>query len=250
MILFYFSGTGNSKYISERFGKKMKVDCYSIEEQLDFKTLIEGNKIIGFCYPVYCSRVPRIMREFVASIYSQLKGKKIVIFCTQLIFSGDGARAFTDLFEPNYIKVVYAEHFNMPNNICNVPIIPITNDKRNRKYLAKAEHKLNNVCRNMRVGITKKRGFSKGSKVLGLVQGVFSPTFEKGVLHSVQVDEECTGCGLCVSICPMNNLELVVHQIKQKGKCIACYRCVNQCPSKAITVAFNNKVKKQYKGII
>ena len=67
------------------------------------------------------------MREFVSKYVEELKDKKLIIFCTQLFFSGDGARVFTDLLPKGYGEVIYAEHFNMPNNICNIKIFPIKN---------------------------------------------------------------------------------------------------------------------------
>ena len=77
MLMLYFSGTGNSKYIAERFCNVMNTHlpqtasagllahCCSIEEKIDFEQLIFSHETIGFCYPIYGSRVPRIMREFV-----------------------------------------------------------------------------------------------------------------------------------------------------------------------------------------
>ena len=37
MLMLYFSGTGNSKYIANLFSKKVNAKCYSIEENIDFK---------------------------------------------------------------------------------------------------------------------------------------------------------------------------------------------------------------------
>ena len=94
MIMFYFSGTGNSKYIAELFCHHMDTNCYSIEDKNNFDNIIASEEIICFCYPIYGSRVPRIMREFIKKHIEYFKNKKIIIFCTQLIFSGDGARVF------------------------------------------------------------------------------------------------------------------------------------------------------------
>ena len=84
MIMLYFSGTGNSKYISELFCKINNAKSYSIEENIDFENIINSEEIIGFCYPIYGSRVPRIMREFVMKNKEYFKNKKVIIFCTQL----------------------------------------------------------------------------------------------------------------------------------------------------------------------
>jgi multimeric flavodoxin WrbA len=123
ILTIYFSATGNSEYIAKLFGENMKGKSFSIEEELDFTKEIKDHDIIAFCYPIYGSRVPRNMREFVAKHMGEISGKKIIIFATQMLFSGDGARVFTDMFDTNSAKVLYAEHFVMPNNVGNNPFL-------------------------------------------------------------------------------------------------------------------------------
>jgi ferredoxin len=259
--MLYFSGTGNSKYIAELFcsmmnmhtdqtaNADMQAQCYSIEENINFKELILSHEIVGFCYPIYGSRVPRIMREFAGRNIDYLKDKKIIIFCTQWIFSGDGARVFIDMFPRNHVKVIYAEHFLMPNNVNNLFILPLENNKKIKKYLVSAEKKIQIICNNIKSGIIKKRGFNVFSHFLGLFQGVFMPMWEKKALDLVKVYDDCTQCGLCVSICPMRNFENRNGKIIPKGNCTICYRCINKCPQKAIAVFLKTRVRKQYKGI-
>ena len=120
-LTLYFSGTGNTKYVARLFSKCIGSKIISIENDADFATEIRSHEVIVFCYPIYGSRVPRIMREFVTKYRDDIKDKKIIILVTQWLFSGDGARAFTDLFLPYPCNVIYAEHFKMPQNICNTP---------------------------------------------------------------------------------------------------------------------------------
>ena len=249
MIMLYFSGTGNSKYITELFCHRMNAKCHSIEDKIDFDKLITTEEIIGFCYPVYGSRVPRIMREFVKRHMESLKGKKIIIFCTQMYFSGDGARAFTDIFPRGFVEIIYAEHFLMPNNVCNLFITPLPSEKSIKKYIRKAERKMQIVCDEIKNGVVKKRGFNFLSRALGLIQGVFYPALEKIGISRVWVGDACTQCNLCVSICPMNNFENKNGKVISKQNCTMCYRCINKCPQKAISVYLKGKVKKQYKGL-
>jgi ferredoxin len=249
MIMFYFSGTGNSKYIAELFCENMNAECCSIEEVVDFGNLIANNDTIAFCYPVYMSRVPRIMREFVGKHMDLLKEKNVIIFCTQLILSGDGARAFAALFKSvskNYVNVIYAEHFFMPNNVSNMAILPIPSDETIAKYVPKSQRKMQSVCDNIKSGKVKKRGFNVFSRFLGLFQGVFLSTLEKKANNSVKVTIDCTQCGVCVAVCPMDNLVLEVGNITHNHNCTMCYRCINKCPHKAITVVFHSKGKNQY----
>lgn len=249
MLMLYFSGTGNSKYIAEKFSEKTKSICYSIEDKIDFKNEIKKHDTIGFCYPIYASNVPRIMREFVEKNKESLRYKKLIIFCTQLMFSGDGARVFTDLLPNGYGEVIYAEHFNMPNNICNSGIFSVKNGDEIKKYIKNADKKINRICKDLESGKVKKRGFNKISNIMGKCQSGPWLSIEEKNKSSVKVDEYCIKCGLCARICPMKNLNLTTKEIVHNDNCMICYRCVNACPKKAITVLIHNKPKKQYKGI-
>jgi len=249
MLMLYFSGTGNSKYVAELFASEMNAACHSIEESVDFGLMISESDRIAFCYPVYMSRVPRIMREFVSRHLGVLKGKKVIIFCTQLILSGDGARSFAALFPNNYVEVIYAEHFFMPNNVNNVPILPMPSEKTIASCINSAKRKMAKVCADIRQGKVKKRGFNPLSRLLGLPQGVFMSKTEQLANKSIRVDADCTVCGLCVKICPTNNLAVNEGKIIHNHNCTMCYRCINKCPKMAISVLFQGKVKKQYRGI-
>ncbi|MDH3359907.1 MAG: nitroreductase family protein [Desulfobulbaceae bacterium] len=49
--------------------------------------------------------------------------------------------------------------------------------------------------------------------------------------------ELCTGCGLCVSVCPADTIEMIDGKAKVTGKrSIACGHCAAICPTKAIRV--------------
>ena len=62
--------------------------------------------------------------------------------------------------------------------------------------------------------------------------------------HHIE-DERCKGCGLCVTVCTKNVLE-VSDQVSPKGyfpvyqarpeDCIYCAMCCTMCPDMAITI--------------
>lgn len=259
MLTIYFSGTGNTKYIAKLFSDKVGAKCLSIEADADFTSEFKAHNTIAFCYPIYGSRVPRNMREFVLKHMSDINGKKIIILLTQMLFSGDGARVFTDMFWEGAVKVIYAEHFFMPNNICNTPLLRHASMRKMLKCKAKAEAKMTRVCSDIKQGIVKKRGFSRLSQWLGNIQGrawqgdskddSTLAGFELRAKDGIKIHDACKACGICTKLCPMKNLASESGRVKQLGNCIVCYRCVNRCPQKAITVLFHRRPKWQYRGI-
>ena len=248
MVVLYFSGTGNTKFVAETFAEQMGAECFSIEEKQAFHTILKENGSICFCYPIYCSGVPRIMREFAIKHKDALRNKRVAIFCTQAMYSGDGARAFTDIFPENWFQVIYAEHFFMPNNLCNVLPEWTFSDRVVQWEVFCAKRKIKRICRQIRRGTVRKKGFHRFSKKLGMMQRKYQLGAEEKAKHGVEVSESCITCGLCVRSCPVENF-VMADQVIPQGKCIYCYRCVNLCPKKAITVVYRKEIKKQYKGI-
>jgi len=248
--MFYFSGTGNSKYIAELFCQNKDIPCHSIEEGIDFDERIVSHDVIGFCYPVYMSCVPRIMREFVARHMEALKGKKIIIFCTQLILSGDGTRKLARLFPKGHVDVIYTEHFFMPNNMNDIFFLPLASKKSLKKALARERKRVESVCQDIDNGKIKRRGFTFVGWLLGVPQTLFMGATEKRANRSVSIDDDCTKCGLCLRVCPMDNFIVRDEKIVHNHNCTMCYRCINICPEKAISVLLDGKVKRQYKDMI
>jgi len=235
----------------------MKALCHSIEDDVDFSGLINSEKVIGFCYPIYGSRAPRNMRQFVQKFLPELKGKKLVIFVTQVAFSGDGARVLTDLFPEDYIEVIYADHFLMPNNVSNLFILVKRSKKSLKKKFLNAEKKIIIICNDIKAGKVKRRGFSVLSKYLGKIQGIpwqkdsksvdlVPRSMEDKYAKSVRVHQGCTLCEVCVKACPVKNLKLENKSIMHNNNCVVCYRCVNICPERAISVMLKAKPKWQY----
>ncbi len=72
-----------------------------------------------------------------------------------------------------------------------------------------------------------------------------SPQAINGILHpveglSVEVTEECIGCGECVSKCYANAIKLYGTRAVINELCGTCGRCAMHCPQKAIKLTLEN----------
>lgn len=45
---------------------------------------------------------------------------------------------------------------------------------------------------------------------------------------------KCAGCGICVTVCPVDAITLVDGKAEISDACIACGACVSVCPNEAI----------------
>ncbi|MDR2714786.1 MAG: 4Fe-4S binding protein [Coriobacteriales bacterium] len=50
------------------------------------------------------------------------------------------------------------------------------------------------------------------------------------------INDECTGCGLCVDVCESNVLDIVgdTAVVVNEDACTACGDCMEECPMGAI----------------
>ncbi len=259
--VFYFSGTGNTWWVSETLArglneKGISASAYSIEKitLLEARRIIEGCDLIGFGFPTHGSDLPFIMKKFFQKL-SVDKSKKTFIFCTQWLWSGDGARAGAEYLKDKNFDILWAEHFHMPSNVC-VSVtwfLPYTNDKKKiSKTLIKTEKRIKRFIDIIISQRSSCRGFNKISKFLGAFQRVPFRYYFNHLRNDIYFEKSlCIRCGKCTRFCPSGNLEFQGDELKTKGTCILCLRCYDFCPVSAITYMKKTHYKKRgepYKG--
>lgn len=56
-------------------------------------------------------------------------------------------------------------------------------------------------------------------------------------MAAVVDNDKCTGCGLCVDVCPVEAITLENDKAKvDPDKCTDCGQCVDECPNEAISL--------------
>lgn len=252
---FYFSGTGNTRYVTkrlcEKLGRNFETEVFDITEKADFSEEIKKADMILLAFPIYGSSPPVPMRRFVYANENNIKNKDIVIIITQYMFSGDGAASLGRTVEKLGGNVLFAEHFNMPNNLADCKMFKIRNGDENKKILDKAEMKIEKFAARIISGKPFRRGYGVLSHATGYYcQRKFWRKNESEKKSKLKINKDlCVGCGLCQKNCPVHNIKISGKTAVPQGNCALCYRCVNICPKQAITLCGKSAPEKQYKGL-
>lgn len=238
MVGVYFSGTGNTKYCIESFLHAFNEEAAAIPiENIAAAEAVKSGEEIVFAYPVYYSNLPKIVKDFITENAGLWQGKRVFIIATMGLFSGDGTGCSARLFKKFGAKVVGGLHLKMPDCIGDVKLLkkPLA---ENRKLVKRADDKIIKAAAKIRSGKYPKEGLGFFRRVAGLFgQRLYFYNKTKRYFDGIKTDiNKCVVCGLCASVCPMNNIEVKGNEIVFKGKCTMCYRCFTSCPQQAITL--------------
>lgn len=244
MIGIYFSGTGNSKYVLEKFMLELNEEQIYALENINH-SIIEKNDEIIFSYPTYYSNLPKIVFDFIVNNANLWKNKKIFIINTMGLFSGDGAGICGRLFKKYKAYITGGLHVKMPDCIGDVKILK-TSKEKNKLVILKANKKLCRAAKKYKSNPTQ-NGLSILSRILGLFgQRLYFKGKVKTYTQNPKISNSCIGCGKCSQICPMKNISIVNKKAVSGDRCTLCYRCYVNCPSQSITI-IGKRVYQQIK---
>lgn len=81
-MIFYFSGTGNSRWVAESLGKRLEdavEDIADVKIEKEEYTLPEG-EILGFVFPVYAWAPPTIVMDFISLLRLSSAPKYVFLY--------------------------------------------------------------------------------------------------------------------------------------------------------------------------
>ncbi|MCH4888645.1 hypothetical protein EZV73_13715 [Acidaminobacter sp. JC074] len=252
--IFYFSGTGNTWYAAQKLKLalgKNHVSCYSIENDYlkdNLESIIEASDQIIIGYPIYGSEAPRIMQTFINDLPTMKVTKPLAVFCTQAFMSGDGANYLSDVFLKKGYHLMQTLELKMSNNFY-VPVFvrafKVGNREKINRRNEKAHEKIIEFAGQIRQGEAAVKSVNDIQNWLGDTQRKHMDTYIEKVNESIYADNTCTKCGMCVKLCPVENIKLT-DKITFSNHCIACMRCYQSCPKASIQITDASKDLDKY----
>lgn len=263
ILILYFSGTGNTKFVAEKINRRLRnkgysTRCESIEKYEPQE--VKSYDLLVFGYPVYGYDMP----DFVKSYARQLpppSSRGVILYSTMAYSSGNSLRKSAQLFMNNDCLVVGSERFLMPGN--DHLIITKKESKISKRVLATDYNQVPEINNSITKIVDRIDHLSDRQIVdedvrlpeRSLIYLLFTPIvklifglIKKTVLNRFRAHESCIDCGLCEEICPADNILVRDGKVEFGNNCYLCLRCINQCPVEAIQITRFTEGKFRYKG--
>jgi len=229
--IYYFSGTGNSLKVAKDIASGLK-DAEIIQicrNNIGFNNT--DSKKIGFVFPVYFSGMPFLVKEFIrkVKIPSDAYVYTVVTFGAA---AGASISQLEKLLTYKDIKLSAAFKMKMPGNY-QVMYSPYSEAKQ-KKCFENEEKKISQIVKS--INNSEMAKFSGvGENFMKAVGGMIYINFKPYEMDkNFWTDEKCNVCGLCVKVCPANNIKMNDGKPEWQHKCEQCVACIQWCPQKSI----------------
>lgn len=245
-VIFYFTGTGNSLAVARQIADEMgDTKLVSISDAIKASNVDLKFERIGFVFPVYFSRVPSIVKHFIA----KLKFTKSEYLFAVITYAGVYGQALKQLHsciaeQGGNLNAGFS--VRMPGNyIVKYGAFP---KLIQRLFFRGKKKKVKKVS----TTLIEKETLIKGKK--DFVPGIFEESINKTIKNfgnnaqNFYVNEKCNGCASCKMICPVSNIEMEEKQPKWGRICEQCMACIQWCPKQAIEYADKTKKRKRYQN--
>lgn len=239
MKILYFTATGNSLHIAKEIGGEL----LSIPQMIKEGTYDFTDEKIGIVFPLYWWGIPSFVVEFLRK--AKFNTSYLFAISTYGVYPGAVAKHLTDVAMEaghnfsyiNAIKMVdnYLPTFDMKKEAANEgkkgtekKLEAIKSDINISKKWIKPENFLQKGS--FKLMHSRKKPFSKKQLKLHI--------YGEGIENYVYTDNNCTGCGLCARVCPVDNIVVDKENktIALQDKCFGCFACLHNCPVKNIHI--------------
>ena len=254
-MIFYFSGTGNTRWAAEQLATATGEKLVFIPEELDTacEYTLEEDERIGFCFPVHGWQPPRIVRTFVSrlSLHSprRLEEHYAYALCTCGDSTGLAMAMLAKELAMKGIGLQSSQSLVMPESYVCLPFMYTDTPEREREKKEQARRDLDGY---IKVVLERQCGYSQ--LTLGLAPWAFSHVigayFNRYMITDKKftVDADmCTHCGRCAQVCPGGDIDFTnVPAWKNDSSCTCCLSCYHHCPVHAINYGRITQKRGQY----
>lgn len=249
----YFSGTGNTWHIAQRYTKTI-LECGKQAELLRLEEIVrkddyaslEGYDLLGIGYPIHAWNAPRLVAEFIKRL-PRSKGQPVFLFITAGSMVGAAFDWARELLTARGYAVLHEARYYTGNDLFLAACAGRAVNGELGQRFAWLDMDIREAVAELLAG-TERHIYSHS--VLDLALSHLAWRFYLlgcGQAHrSFRVADTCNRCGLCVQLCPTGNIRLTDAKPVFERRCTLCLRCLNVCPRQAIQLAWLTKGQERY----
>ena len=252
-MVFYYSGTGNTRWAAESIACRINERLLFIADELKgdcHYTLKEGERI-GFCFPTHGWQPPRIVRRFIRRL--QLEGAR-GHFCYALTTCGDSIGLTMEMLNEDLRRAGLPEAESvfslvMPESYVCLPFMYTDTPEREKAKLETARQELDQYAE--MIEDRRKGEHTVKGAAPWLMSHVIGAYFNGRMVtdRKFRVDADlCIHCGQCEKVCATGNLQLRdgLPTWQHDGSCTCCLACYHHCPKHAINYGHITRTRGQY----
>ena len=245
-MILYFSGTGNSRYVAKKLAEMTGHGLASLNEKIKQKDTrpLPADEGLVFVVPTYAWRLPRVVERWILAMEFPNAGPVwFVMTCGDEI--GNAGKYNQLLCAEKDFSYMGTAQIVMPENY--IAMFDTPEPEESKEIIRSAGPAIEQAARfikNKEAFPLPRIGFADRIKS-GLVNPAFYPLFVKA--GAFTTDAECSGCGKCVQVCPLNNVTLVEERPVWGETCTHCMACIAYCPTGAIEYGRKSVGKLRYR---
>lgn len=242
-MIYYFSGTGNSRYCAARLAS-LTADSFSFIPDTSFCS--GEDKVLGFVFPVYSWGVPPLVLQFIKQLPSDYRPDYIYAVFVCGDETGNAPRMFEKALAAKGLSATAIVSLIMPNNYVLLPGFDVDSKEVELLKLSNCDERIKWIgeCISNRDCV---RDYVAGPYPR-LKTALVYPLFRKwGIIRKLwKHTDKCTRCGICAGVCPMKNITIGETGPVFADNCVSCLACYHHCPYKTIQYGQFTKDKGQY----
>lgn len=247
-MVFYFSGTGNSRWVAEQLSTALTGELVSIadvdaSEQL---FVLRPDEKVGFVFPVYSWGPPPIVLRLIASVQFSRNPGYLYFVCTCGDDTGMTARIFCQAVRKRGWKCQAGFSVMMPNTYVCLPGFDIDWQDVIEAKCSQAIDRMAEITR--LIGEGKERMDCFAGRFPWIKSYLIRPLFNRfwALPKRFWVEDTCISCGKCKLVCPLHNISMVEGKPVWGENCAMCLACYHHCPKHAIAYGKYTCGKGQY----
>ncbi len=233
--LAYFSPTGTTKAVVEAIASginpnTIKHNDITKPEARKQALLTSENEVLVVAVPVYMGRVPALLTDWLNAIEGQDTPTVCVVVYGNRVYDDALLELKNSVMSRGCVPVACAafigEHSFSDSALPTAQGRPDADDLKHAKVLGqKIRKKLESVA-----------SISQLSDVPVSGHSPYGGATELWDVDFIAVDNQCTQCGVCAAVCPVDAVDPQKSTAINHEKCITCCACIKRCPENARTI--------------